>query len=251
MNKLIKRIPIVHKFIRKHNPDLKYLIENIGLGLSKSSIILDIGANKGQTIDFFINLNQDIVIHSFEPTKFLVEKLKYKYKTFKNIHIYPIALSNYHGKLKLYTSDYSPTNSLLAPNLAMYNAFGHNFKNILSNEYEYCLVDTLDHWFNNSIKDNEIIDVLKTDTQGNNFNVLKGGLKTLKNNVKCIAVELQYLDFYTNSIPFYEIFRLLYENNFYLFSYYENSKVKGIQLVENNALFLNELFLKKGFILTK
>jgi hypothetical protein len=60
--------------------------------LKKESInILDVGANKGQSIDFFKKINQDISFDAFEPNKKLFTFLQNKYKT----NTKQIQISNY------------------------------------------------------------------------------------------------------------------------------------------------------------
>ena len=43
--------------------------------------IIDVGANKGQSIDFFLKINKNATINSFEPNKKLFHLLQNKYKT--------------------------------------------------------------------------------------------------------------------------------------------------------------------------
>ena len=92
MLNLLKKIPFIKRFIRKHNPDLKYLIEKIGMHLNDQSIVIDVGANMGQTIDLFLSINSGINIYAFEPTKELINLLSNRYKGINNVHIYPIAI---------------------------------------------------------------------------------------------------------------------------------------------------------------
>jgi len=70
--------------------------------------------------------------------------------------------------------------------------------------------------------------------------VKRGGGDFIRNKVKIIVFEVQYLDFYKGSIPFYKTYELLYQNGFYLFSAFGGNRVNKIQLIENNAVFLNK-----------
>lgn len=50
--------------------------------LNKNTInVIDVGANKGQSIDFFLKINKNSTINSFEPNKKLFHLLQNKYKT--------------------------------------------------------------------------------------------------------------------------------------------------------------------------
>jgi len=62
-------------------------------------IIFDVGANDGKTL---LSLADDPnnIIYAFEPTPFLIEKLKKQTANFPNYHIIEKAVSNYNGKAK-------------------------------------------------------------------------------------------------------------------------------------------------------
>jgi len=49
--------------------------------------IIDVGANRGQTIDFFMKLNNKSKLYSFEPNPKLFEDLRNKYSTHENIKL--------------------------------------------------------------------------------------------------------------------------------------------------------------------
>ena len=60
--------------------------------ISKNPIVIDVGANEGQSIKRFKNLFEDPIIHSFEPIKEEFEKIKNKYQYDKNIFLNNYAL---------------------------------------------------------------------------------------------------------------------------------------------------------------
>jgi len=206
-------------------------------------VILDVGANIGQSIDFFLKHYPKAEIYSFEPTQSLVIHLKNKYHSYTNVHINNIALSDTVGDAVLFVSEYSPTNSLYKPDVQVYKKFGSPLSVPFSKiKTERCKTDTLNNWYNNFIKNKEI-DLLKIDVQGAEYKVLNGGINTIIKKVKAISIELQYVKFYENSKMFYEPVKLLYENGFFLFSFFENNRKRdNYQLLENNALFLNRKF---------
>jgi hypothetical protein len=130
----------------------------------------------------------------------------------------------------------------------MYQRFNSDLSEVLSNtERKTCKVDTFDNWYMNNISNNRIIDLLKIDTQGTEYNVLKGSIQVLQTHVRSVVLEFQYIPFYFNSQPFYKTIEFLYENGYYLFSFFESNKKTNLQLIENNALFLNKYFFKEGF----
>ena len=234
----IKNVRSVREFVNTYNPTIDYLLDNI-LDSKNGRVVLDIGANEGQTIDWAISYFDKPLIYSFEPTPDLFKILKKKYSDFENVKLFNIALSDFKGKANFYISKYSPTNSLLEANNNLYDKFDKQLSKTLSSSDEIeVTVDTLENWANNNLSD-KAIDLLTSDTQGNEFNVIRGG-DFIRNKVKIIVFEVQYLDFYKGSIPFYKTYELLYQNGFYLFSAFGGNRVNKIQLIENNAVFLNK-----------
>ena len=66
---------------------------------STSVSILDVGANKGQSIDFFLGINPNAKITAFEPNKKLFQLLEEKYKINGNIILNNLGVSNTNGEL--------------------------------------------------------------------------------------------------------------------------------------------------------
>lgn len=225
---------------------LKPRIEDVLLEFYKPEsriIYLDIGANSGQTIDFVNKVFHYSTIYSFEPTQSLVVQLKQKYNNTKNVHIFDIAISDDDKLLDFYQSNYSPTNSCLEPNTSLYNKFSQELAGILEKSKKFKVEGKkLDSWYNQNLND-EIIDIVKIDTQGSEYNVIKGGLNTLTDKVKLLYFEIQYHDFYKNSVPFYKTFELLYENGFYYYCHLASSKRDKYQILESDVLFVNKRFI--------
>ena len=73
---------------------LKFLIKK------KAPIIIDIGSNVGQSINFFRNLFSKSEIHSFEPNKDCFNILKKKYKNKNFIYLNNCAISNLKNEKK-------------------------------------------------------------------------------------------------------------------------------------------------------
>ena len=60
----------------------------------KALSVIDVGANRGQTIDFFLQLNPLSVVYSFEPNPELHKALQKKYKSNNNINLIQMGVSN-------------------------------------------------------------------------------------------------------------------------------------------------------------
>lgn len=131
--------------------------------------ILDIGANTGQ-FAFFPLLNEELNILSFEPQKeiykILVENVNLN--SIKNTKCYNIGLSNNIGEFTLN----KPV--LGESGLATLGSTPIRFSDKIE---ELVNVTTLDAF----VVENNIdkIDLIKIDTEGHEYFVLKGGLETL------------------------------------------------------------------------
>ena len=177
--------------------------------------IIDVGANRGQTIDFFLKLNNKSRLYSFEPNPKLFEELQYKYSNYENIK----GISNKIETKTFFENilDESSTFEELNMNsdyLKMKSSIlGVNPKDIVKESYPV-KVTTL----NDFIVKNEIgkIDVLKIDTEGHEFECLEGLFK-LENiyDVKIIQFEMHFDDMYLKNRSYEQMNNLLNRNDFF------------------------------------
>ena len=192
---------------------------------SKNPTIIDVGANKGQTIDFFKKIFPRAKIYAFEPSN-TFKFLKKKYLRNKNIKLSDFAIDKKSSKKKFYFHTFKSNN---VSGLSGFYKINKNSKDhirintsarneILKNINYSFLVNciSLDDFF----KKNKKIDLLKIDTQGNELNVLKGSKKLLK-NVKFIKLELMLYDYYEKSYFFSDIESFLKKFDFKIFNILE------------------------------
>src|SRR4051812_47854464 len=66
------------------------------------NVVIDVGANDGQTIDFYLKVNPQCKIFGFEPNPTLFKKLLVKYAPNKNVKIYNLGISDKSGKKEFY-----------------------------------------------------------------------------------------------------------------------------------------------------
>ena len=74
--------------------------------------IIDIGANKGQTIERFKKIFSEAKIYAFEPTKNLAEKLDKIYMEDENVKIFNKAVGDKNGKNNFFNYSNNELNSL-------------------------------------------------------------------------------------------------------------------------------------------
>lgn len=212
-------------------------------------ICLDIGASVGHTASHFNNLFPNAKIYAFEPTPDSFKQLQTMHCDNKNINCFQLALSDSEGENDFYVSDSFDNNSLFQPNVELYSSLQHKVNDSLKKSKKIKVqTTTLESWYNKNIP-NETIDIIKIDTQGAEYKVLKGAEKFLSEKVKLISFEVQYINFYHNMEPFYEIFKLLYDNGFYINDFYAFSKLNESQLIESDVIFLNQKYFKENYFL--
>ena len=193
--------------------------------LSNNPTIIDIGANKGQTIDFFNRIFPKSKIYAFEPsiTHKLLEK---KYKKNKSIKISNLAVHSRTVKKKFYFHSFKTQN---VSGLSGFYKINKNSKdhirintsernNIIKKINHSHMVEciSLDDFFKKKIN----IDLLKIDTQGNELDILKGAKKIL-NKVKFIKLELMLYDYYEKSFSVSDFEMFLKKFNFKIFNILE------------------------------
>lgn len=178
--------------------------------------IIDIGAHKGETIDFFFkNFNINKII-SFEPNHKLYQNLKNKYLNKKiSIFNYGVGLNNEEKKLNILVDSASST----------FNEINTNTKYFKRKE-KFLLLGKNDTFFLGSqkvkivnlskfiLEKEKVIDVLKIDTEGFEFNILKGIEKEDFKKIHYIYFEHHYDLMIKKKYKFSDINYLLKNNNF-------------------------------------
>lgn len=212
-----KIFSFLHRLIEKkyHLRKLSKIINKIAF--YKQPIIFDVGGNEGESIDFFLNLFDNPKIYSFEPEKKSYQKLLNKYGKNKAINLFNFAFGNKKGILKLKLNIKSSTSTLSKINK---KSRYFNLKSFILNPAknnifigeEKVNVRKIDDFF--SQKKIKTIHILKIDTEGFEFNVIKGAKKSLK-KTKVIIIEFQLNDMYLNYSP-KKIDKFLKNNNFIL-----------------------------------
>ena len=220
--------------------------------LSKNPTIIDVGANKGQTIFFFKKIFSKLKIFAFEPSE-TYKFLEKKYQNDKNIKLSNVAIDKKKGKKKFYYHKFKSYNTSGLSGFYKINKESKDHIRLRSSERNKILREinfsypvncmSLDDIFKRKIN----IDLLKIDTQGNELNVLKGSKKLLK-NIKFIRLELMLYDYYENSYSISDIELFLKKFNFKIFNILEvqqnpvNLKTDWIEVLfyNKNLAYLNE-----------
>lgn len=182
-------------------------------------LIIDVGANKGQTINFFLGIFSKSKIIAFEPNLRLYNTITRKYNYLPNVQTVNKGVSNQTGKLLFqetvtdqtstfeelnYKSDYLKIKS---------RVLGCNPEDMVVAKYEVDVIKLSDF-----INDEKVdhINILKIDTEGHEFNCLKGLFCDKTPQIDIIQLEHHNDDMYLNSKSEESMVTLLEQNKFIL-----------------------------------
>lgn len=135
--------------------------------------IFDIGGNRGEYTDMFLPIYNDTICHLFEPIGYNFDYLVEKYKDNTNIVINNVGVDIVNGNKVFYVvgnKDELDGMSSLFYRSTVFNRFHHEKINIPTVS------------INNYVLSNKIdkISVMKIDTEGNEFNIIRGADHLLK-----------------------------------------------------------------------
>jgi len=169
--------------------------------------ILDIGANKGNASLEFRNLFPHATIYAFEPLPDCFAIMQKKLKSFENIHLFNIALSDQKAKTEMHRSSYSGSSSLLE----MASLHKKLFPITAGDRAVSVTTDTLDNLMSLEVLKGPIL--MKIDVQGFEHKVLAGATKTLS-QVKIIIIETSFCELYMGQPLFGDIYKILTDQGF-------------------------------------
>ena len=193
-----------------HQPSILCYLKKINI-----KIALDIGAQKGETIDYFLKIPKIKKIYSFEPQEKIFKYLQKKYKNNNKIILSKTPLSDKCRKRVFYINKLSLTSTFSKINT---NSLWFIIKKKILNTkktYESKIsikTNSLDNFI--KLKKIKKIDLLKIDTEGHELHILKGSKNLLKKNlVKYLLIEINHSNMY-NNYSYKKINIFLKKNNF-------------------------------------
>jgi len=196
---------------------------------------IDIGASKG---DFSNSLSKSYEIQKgilIEPIPHNLTLLNDRFNDSEKYQIFDLAISDNPGKSEFYLSAYDVLSSLYKMEKEYQTPFS------ISDQVKIIVnTDTLDNVVEKCSLD--IIDLIKIDVQGAEHIVLNSGINTLK-LTKLLYLEFSYKPMYKGSSTFFDLFGILSDNNFRMVSISTAYKLKDGEIVQGDALFINNNFL--------
>jgi FkbM family methyltransferase len=215
---------------------------------STSLNIFDVGANVGSFAKASLDLHPKAVVQAFEPFPAAFQELSALEIAYPGrMRAHNLALSDMTGTQTLYVNAQSVTNSLLtnAPEADAYQP--PSYAQPLG-QIEVKL-DTLDTFCEaNSLRQ---IDLLKTDTQGADLKVLKGGEQMIAaGKVDIILIEVLFVHLYEGQSWFGDIFSWLTQRGYGFVNLYDVAHHADTREAKwADALFVNRSALQQMPIL--
>ncbi len=186
---------------------------------TQSPTIFDVGAHRGESIQFFKDLYPDSEIFSFEPEPNNYAALLDVAKSFYT-HAYNCAIGDADENASFFRQDISHLGGLLPINCRSSDSLGYA-KNASNERIEVSKV-MLDTFCKKESIPN--IDILKIDVQGFEVGVLKGARYALS-TTECVMVEISLYDFYESAgSSLLQVEQLMNESGFMLWDISKLSK---------------------------
>lgn len=208
------------------------------LELKEISVVLDIGANRGQFAQKLRSMGFKGKIISCEPIPAEFNKLKELSKTDPAWEVHNFAIGSENGNLELnITENSSDFSSFLKPNEFSQNYFGDKTKKINKVQVE---VKTLEEFAQTWKLSQERV-FLKTDTQGFDLEVLKG-CGSFLDKIQGILVELSFCPIYESMPNASTMLSYLDQKGFVPSGFFPVTRNKGtLELIEMDGTFLKSV----------
>lgn len=139
------------------------------------SVCIDVGAHKGEILDLIIKKSPNKKHFAFEPIPLFYNGLKEKYGD--SIQVFPYALSDIEGS----------STFQFVKNAPAYSGIKQRDYKVKNPEIEKINVDLKK--LDDVIPENQHIDLIKIDVEGAEFQVLKGGVRTIQKSKPLIIFE--------------------------------------------------------------
>ena len=212
--------------------------------LSRSSgtqMFLDIGCHHGDTLLRFIEAGVKCPVAAFDPLPQNLAKAKSKLDSHSGITFNQVAISDIDGTARFFVNKNDQASSLLENAQGNLEAFTDATKHVAFIDVRTV---TLDNWFASLINGPSSV-IVKCDTQGAEGKVIRGGIRTIRENVVAFYGEVMLGSMYEGQASFAEMRQLLeYECGMVLTNIYPCLHDDLGRAVQMDALWVKPEFLR-------
>lgn len=181
-------------------------------------VILDCGANVGQTAANLRQAYPNATIYCFEPVASVFEELQRSAEQWR-VHAERIAVSDFNGQATMHLTASPESNSLL-PYLEEGNPLTEPHR-VVGREQVRAV--RLDDWCKTVPIEPSRVDVLKMDVQGSELDALNGA-PTILHTVKIVLLEVAFLPFYQGCPLYGDIDSFMVEHGFACRALYRSTR---------------------------
>jgi FkbM family methyltransferase len=217
---------------KEENFTVLFRLINKLINADKKYYVIDIGAFDGLSSVHFSKKCPNNQIIAFEPNERSYNLAIQNTKSFSNIKVHRIALSEKAGFVEFNITKNSVSSSLNQMSEKATKENGYNNELVIVKKVVVETKPLDDYSF-----DKEIL-FIKMDTQGNEIRVLEGAKNTLKNTL-FVLTEMSNHDIYTNGCKYYEVDNWLRNNGFKLVDMIVLTRKKGILVTEYDGIYAN------------
>ncbi|RYZ99917.1 MAG: FkbM family methyltransferase [Sphingobacteriaceae bacterium] len=204
----------------------------------KPITFFDIGASVGH---FSSGICKEYKIEKailVEPVYLLIPGLESKFPDREIFHIMNIAVADSNDEADFYfNEEFDSISSLLRIDNGKEELSSLDIKEPALTKV---ITQTLDHITHT--QQLNYIDLVKIDVQGAEHLVLNSGTETLK-ITRAVYTEFSFKPLYLNSSTFFDLYNMLYHNNFVLVSITPGFSAHSGELLQGDALFINKAFI--------
>lgn len=212
----------------------QYLLEKAGI---EAPVILDIGANQGQSVAAYRKVSRRAMIHCFEPFPAALEILKKRFQGREGVQIHPFAVTDRTGTQTFHLNRHIQTHSLL-PRPQTGRRYYPRVAAPAGEKIEVACT-TIDEFIRN--ENLRQIDILKLDIQGGEIKALNGARRTLETlRPALIFTEAPFIHHYEGEALLHELWTFLGEFGYSLYDLFGLDRASNGQLRYANALFVSK-----------
>lgn len=180
------------------------------LATSASPLVIDAGANRGQTVTAFRKAFPGSVIHSFEPSPTAYAELERRCGQLAGVHLNHTGLGSSPAVREFHEGEFTESSSFLPFDVAGRGRVARNIEVPVTTIDEYCDKAGIRH-----------VDILKSDTQGFDLEVLRGAARLLDAaRVQLVYLELIFSPMYQGQARLDDIYGYLADRGYRLVAFY-------------------------------
>jgi len=201
------------------------------LTVSQQPVIFDIGANRGQTIHELRRHFREPTIHAFDPCTTVFQDLQRNCGNLPGVRLNNLGVGSEIGVREFHEFESTDMSSFLQPGEDCWSHVTGRQPVQLTTFDQYCI----DH----SIP---FVDILKSDTQGYDFEVLQGASQMLQERrVHLIFLEIVFSKMYKDLPRLDQVYGFLAERGYELVAFYR------MYFQYDRACWTDALFVHPGF----